>query len=165
MNFQQELNITDRKLGLYSFLHLQELYESFRTPFPDPVSIQTYRTLYLEWKTIHQRFTPYEFQDIEKYFLIRRALHNKYGDNHVFTPDSFPSDNMYKDDQYMVLNGSGSENCTHSKDIKNELNNIDIYEFILAEKIDFVALELFAKLEATIIADAYFRTKRLQDKK
>ena len=155
----------DRKLGLYSFLHLQELYESFRTPFPDPVSIQTYRTLYLEWKTIHQRFTPYEFQDIEKYFLIRRALHNKYGDNHVFTPDSFPSDNMYKDDQYMVLNGSGSENCTHSKDIKNEWNTIDIYEFILAEKIDFVALELFAKLEATIIADAYFRTKRLQDKK
>ena len=135
MNSQQEFqNITEWKLGRYSFVHLQELYESFRAPFPDPVSIQTYRTLYLTWKTTHPRFTPYEFQDIEKYYLIRRALHNKYGDNHVFTPDSFP------------LNGSGSENCTHSKDIKNEWNTIDIYEFILAEKIDFVALELFAKL-------------------
>ncbi len=146
MNSQQVFqNITDRKLGRYSFLHLQELYESFRDPFPDPVSIQMYRTLYLEWKAVHTRFTPYEFQDIEKYYLIRRALRNKYGDNHVFTPDSY----MYKDDQYMVLNGSCSENCTHTKDmkdIKDEWNIIDINEFIIKEKVDFDALELFAKL-------------------
>ena len=76
---------------------------------------------------------------------------------------------MYKDDQYMVLNGSCSENCTHTKDIKNEWNTIDINEFIIKEKVDFVVLELFAKLQATITAgDCSANTgctvKRITDK-
>ncbi len=150
MNSQQVFqNTTDRKLGRCGFLHLQESYESFRVSFSDPVSIKTYRTLYVEWKNIHPRFTPYEFQDIEKYYLIRRALRNKYGDNHVFTPDSY----MYKDDQYMVLNGSCSENCTHTKDIKNEWNTIDINDFIIEEKVEFVVLELFVKVQEIIITN------------